>query len=89
MIVLHLYSNDLEHKDRVRNEAIKTLNYAKTGNKVLYAMLKNVDTIWSDLRNEDLLASKEKSSNSERLEPAIVGNIMNFVGVDGFKRDKV
>jgi len=76
------YAKD-DQKDSLTNEFKTAVKEAKKSSKKFYATLSNIDIIWDDFTNKNLFSSYEK------LEPAHVRKIFDFVGIEGFKRKKI
>ena len=81
------YTSKSEDKLEIKREMEKALKYTKS--KKMRAMFRNFDIVWDDLKNKNLIAHKQKTANQERLEAAVVGNIMSFAGEETFKRNKI
>ena len=77
------YSSNSIQKKYLRREIVKTFGHAKRKNRKLYAMLRNIEIVWGDLKN---ISGKKRR---ESLESAVVGKIINFTGSDTFRKKKV
>ncbi|MFC1842927.1 ankyrin repeat domain-containing protein [Candidatus Dependentiae bacterium] len=85
------YGSNIQKKQNLINDVKKTLSKVKELNKKLYISLRNVDITWNDLSNKELVFKNKtfRAKRRERLEPAIVSKIMNFMGIHSIKNEKI
>ena len=82
----YAYSN--YKNEQLKQEIEKESAIAKKRNRYIYNALINIGIIWNDLRTKNLINPKQNKTD-ERLEPEVVSNIMEFIGIYNIKKDKI